>query len=185
MNEKTKFRDWLIIANHAGFKFDADAKVDNKPDRIGKYPTPKSFEDMTFGQIVQLSELGEADNMMLAIVNITMGLDYKTAANAPAVDVVKYVLWVTEQLQKVNRLFDKLKSSYTPEELQAGAERLNFGIFGMVDAYARRMGITDHEEVLKTPWMVVYKCMEMDYQTNQYERRLNKIHADKMQRRSK
>jgi len=41
-------------------------------------------------------------------------------------------------------------------------DKLSFGLFGLVDYYATRMGITDHEQVESVPWVRVYKCLDMD-----------------------
>ena len=71
----------------------------------------------------------------------------------------------------------------TAEEIRAGINKMNFGVFGMIDWYARRMGITDHEEVMSVPWVRVYKCLDMDSQTNEYHKRLTKIRNDEYRRR--
>lgn len=183
MKKNVTFREWSVIAKVAGFKIEGRAAY--RPQHVGKHATPQNFEDVTLGQIIELSRLGDTPDVVHRLCHVMMGITADEVNKAKAVDVVLFALWVTEQVEKVNTLFAKLRPTLTAEELQAGADKLNFGLFGMVDAYARRMGITDHEQVLRTPWMVVYKCLEIDYQTNQYERRLNKIAADKMQRRKK
>ena len=52
---------------------------------------------------------------------------------------------------------------------------MNFGLFGLLDYYAQRMGITDHEEVERVPWIRVYKCLDMDAERTRFERRLRNI----------
>ena len=37
------------------------------------------------------------------------------------------------------------------------------------------MGITDHEEVERVPWIRVYKCLDMDAERTRFERRLRNI----------
>jgi hypothetical protein len=59
--------------------------------------------------------------------------------------------------------------------MRAGIDRLNFGVFGLIDWYARRMGITDHDEVLKVPVLRVYQCLKMDKEQQEYENRLAKV----------
>lgn len=179
MKANIKFRDWLILAEVAGYKPEGTAQ---RPLRIGKVRTPENFNDLTFGQVVDLSNAGED---VAKVVMITTGMEREKVMKSKATEVVLYILWATEQVAKINRLFAKLKGTPTATEVQAGCDRLNFGIFGMVDAYARRMGITDHDEVLRTPWMVVYKCMKMDYDTREYERRYNKILQDEIKRKKK
>ena len=67
----------------------------------------------------------------------------------------------------------------TPEERRAGVDKLSFGLFGLVDYYATRMGITDHEQVESVPWVRVYKCLDMDAEKIRYERRLREIYQNK------
>ena len=78
-------------------------------------------------------------------------------------------------MQRINKLFASTSVPPTAEEQQAGADSLNFGPFGLLDYYALRMGITDHEAVEYVPWVRVYKCLDMDAMKMRYERRLRKI----------
>mgnify|MGYP003516559784 FL=1 len=47
------------------------------------------------------------------------------------------------------------------------------------------MGISDHDQVLKTPWLRIYECMEMDNKRSVYERNLQKLQAEEMKRKSR
>lgn len=181
MKKNVSFREWSVIARVAGFEMCSGAE--HCPERVGRCKVTRNFEDVTLGQIIQLSGIKDEADVIQRVVGVMTGMSARDIGRARAVDVVLYAAWVAEQVEKVNKLFAKLRPSYTAEEKQAGVESLNFGLFGMVDAYARRMGIQDHEQVMRTPWMVVYKCLEIDYKTNQFERRLNRIAADKMKRR--
>ena len=178
MKKDTTFRHWLVVAAMAGFKIEGKAE---RPPKVGKHVTPENFEKLTFGQLVELTQGGSP----VDVCRVTLGMTEKEVAKARATEVVRYVAWATEQLNKINALFAKLKSTPSPTEIQAGIERLNFGLFGVIDTYAQRMGITDHDEVMKTSWMVVYKCLEIDYQKAQFERRYNKIMESEMKRRNK
>ena len=81
-------------------------------------------------------------------------------------------------MQKINKLFDSVKSKPTKEEERAGIENLKFGVFGLIDWYALRMGITDHEEVTKVTWGRVYKCLEMDNKKRDFEKRLAEVYRN-------
>lgn len=72
----------------------------------------------------------------------------------------------------INKLFASTSVPATAEEKAAGSDALNFGPFGLVDYYARRMGITDHEEVESVPWVRVYKCLDMDAKRMLFDRKL-------------
>ena len=109
-----------------------------------------------------------------------MGMQREETDRARAVDVVRLVGWVFGEVEKINKLFNKTKTNYTQRERQAGVEKLQFGLFGMLDWYARRMGIENHDDVLRVPWMRIYKCLDMDTKQSQYERRLNEIAAQEL-----
>ena len=85
-------------------------------------------------------------------------------------------------MQRINALFDSVKGKPTKEEEKAGIDKLKFGVFGLIDWYALRMGITDHEEVTKVPWGRGYKCLEMDNKRHEFDKRLAKIYEDEHRR---
>ena len=105
-------------------------------------------------------------------------MEAKKVDDCFAVEVVRFVGWVLGKVKTINELFDKAKSQPSDEEIRAGINQLNFGIFGLIDWYALRMGITDHEEVTKVPWGRVYKCLDMDKRTNDYRKKLQKVYED-------
>ena len=99
-----------------------------------------------------------------------------------ATEVVSFVGWVYGRIEKINALFDKAKRKPTDKEIRAGINKLQFGIFGMIDWYALRMGITDHEDVMRVPWMRVYQCLSMDNQKQEFEKRLSEVYNDEHRR---
>ena len=76
------------------------------------------------------------------------------------------------EAEKVGKLFEKIRYEPTADEVRAGIKKLDFGTFGTLDWWCRRMGITDHAEGEKTPWVRIYKCLEMDNKIAKYERKL-------------
>ena len=83
-----------------------------------------------------------------------------------AVDVVP------EKVEKINKLFEKASGKPSEIERRAGIDKLTFGLFGMLDWYALRMGYVDHDEVLRVGWMRIYKCMDMDTKKAEFNKRL-------------
>jgi hypothetical protein len=67
----------------------------------------------------------------------------------------------------------------------AGIEKLNFGMFGLADWYARRMGISDHDEAFNTPWLRIWQCRKNDIEEAEYRDNLQRIQTslNKQQRR--
>ena len=92
----------------------------------------------------------------------------------------RFVGWTFGEVERINQLFQKVRTEPTQREKRAGVERLQFGLFGMLDWYAQRMGIENHDDVLTVPWARIYKCMDMDTRRAQFERRLQEIAAKEM-----
>lgn len=149
-----------------------------RPLKVGKVPTPSNLDDMTIGQMVQMSDCKTGADLFYRVCEVMLGMNMEHVDNCLAVEVVRFVGWVLGRVKIINGLFDKAKSKPSDEELMAGINQLKFGIFGLIDWYALRMGITDHEEVMKVPWGRVYKCLDMDKRTNDYRKKLQKVYED-------
>ncbi len=91
--------------------------------------------------------------------------------------------FIKEQVTNINNLFSALKVNYSSEELSAGVKELDFGPFGVLDWYAKRMGISNQNEVRDVAWVRIYNCMKNDTEQNNYERRLRKQYQVKPSRR--
>lgn len=183
MDKDTKFRDWLPIAEHARFKVGKYSR----PEYVGDKPTPKSLGGLTIGQLIDLSKLTDSSESIYTITETILGLKRADIDRARAVDVVRFVGWVSSEVEKINKLFETTEKDIktTDIEKRAGIETLRFGLFGMLDWYAVRMGISDHDAVLQTPWLRIYKCMDMDNKRRAYEMRLQHIQAEEMRRNTK
>lgn len=177
MNTKANFKTWLILAEVSKDTEALKLEKLTRPRKVGKVATPETLDDMTIGQMVQLSDCGTGGDMFYRVCKVLLGLEPKQVDRCRAVEVVRFVGWVYGQVSAINKLFDKAKRKPTAEEVRAGINQLTFGIFGMIDWYALRMGITDHEEVMSVPWVRVYKCLDMDNQKNEFERRLSKEYS--------
>ncbi len=177
MEKGTKFKHWIVCALHSDMKGFELEKL-SRPAKVGKVATPADLNDMTLGQMVEMSMCKNGVQMFYKVCNVMLGLEPKQVDNCKAVEVVRFTGWMIGQIETINKLFDKAKSKPTDEEVKAGISRLKFGIFGVIDWYACRMGITDHEEVTKVPWLRVYKCMDMDNQVKEFNKRLSKVYAD-------
>ena len=81
--------------------------------------------------------------------------------------------------ENFNKLFQSTIVNPTKEEIAAGIERLRFGPFGMVDWFAQRMHIADHDQVMALPWLRLYECARIDARRAEYERRLRDIYQQK------
>lgn len=172
------FRDWKIIVE-ASKEADFDIMGAPRPLMVGNRATPENLDAMTMGQMLSLSGLDDSWSMFYGVCREFLGMTDAEVDNADAAQVVLFTGWCAGELKKLTNLFSKIKSSHTAEEIRAGVERLDYGAFGLVDWYAKRMGITDHDEVMNVPCLRVYQCLKMDSEREEYEKRLAKIYRDK------
>ena len=165
MDKSTRFYEWIVRAEHSNDTQHLQLERLTRPLRVGKVATPDSLDDMTIGQMVQLSECQDGRGMFYTICSVLLGMDKKAVDNCWAVDIVRFCGWVLGQVQRINALFDSVKGKPTAEEVRAGVEQLKFGVF-------------DHEEVTNVPWVRVYKCMQMDNEVKEFNKRLAKEYSN-------
>lgn len=176
---KTRFKDWLPLAQLARFKMERFSR----PSQVADIKTPSNLFGLTLGQLITLSELPDNDDSFYTVCEAVMGLGRTQVDEARAVDVVRLVGWVSGEVGKIAKMFKNADyNKPTPSEIKAGIKDVNFGLFGMLDWFALRMGIEDHDKVLQFPWIRIYKCLDMDNQKRAFEVRLQKIQAEEMRR---
>lgn len=181
MDNKTTYGYWRVIARHCRYTIPDNLP---RPDYIGCVKCPEDMSDVTIGQLIEMSEATGADTDY-RILDIMLGMGKDAADGCRAVEVVPFLSWISRQIKGINRLFEGVSAKPTAKEKQAGVDKLQFGLFGMLDWYAKRMGITNHDEVLGVPWLRIYKCMDMDNQVQQYERRFNELSMQEARRKKK
>lgn len=150
-----------------------------KPERFMKHKLPDDLNHLNMGELITLQSIRTTYDLLTVPAKVLFGADERQILNADAIQVLGLGIWVSKEIKRINKLFAKTNIPPTAEEEQAGAGRMNFGPFGMIDYFARRMGITDHETVERVPWVRVYKCMDMDAQVSRYQRRLRTILSKK------
>ena len=146
-----------------------------KPYRVGKVKTMSTLNDLSLGELMQLQVIGTTREFLFVPCKVLLDMDEKQVLRADATEILGFVYWVAKEVKRINKLFASTNVPPTPEERQAGVDRLNFGFFGLVDYYAQRMGISNHEEVECVPWIRVYKCLDMDAKRVMFERRLRNV----------
>ena len=107
-------------------------------------------------------------------------LTEKQISKERAVVVFGLVQWISEECDRINKLFAALQPKFSAEQVEAGFSRLNFGTFGVLDAYAKRQGIKDQDEVLQVRWVRIYTCFKNDMERAECERRLQEIYSRKI-----
>lgn len=164
-------------------KEEVDEQLKNlpRPKMMNGKSVPDNLNAITIGELAMLqqfmwSEIGDMERIK-GCMNVILHDD--NVEDVSAEEFFGFGYWILAELERISKLFESIKSIPTDEELQAGIESLNFGFFGTLDWYCKRMGITDHSDAEKVPWIRLYKCMEIDTRTNEYKRRLQKIYEQK------
>ena len=181
MDANTTYGYWRVIARHCNYTIEEGFE---RPAYIGEVKCPEDLSALTIGQLIEIGEASGADTDY-RIIDIVLGMDKKQADNCRATEVVAFLSWIGRQVKRINKLFESIQTRPTAKEKQAGVDNLQFGLFGILDWYAKRMGITNHDEVLTVPWLRIYKCMEMDNKVEQYQRRYNEISMQEARRKKK
>ncbi len=178
MNEKTTFRTWATLAPFSDFQM----QVFSRPEKVGKKTTPENLNELTIGQLIDLSAIGGGMDMFVNVCAIILHMQPKEVYKSRATEVVRFVGWVLGEVEKINKLFEGASGEPNQWERLAGIDKLNFGLFGMLDYYALRMGYTNHDDVLQVKWTRIYKCIDIDNKKKLFQRRLQEVMANEHRR---
>lgn len=150
-----------------------------RPDRLFGRRVPESLDGLTFGELLSLQEIDGLNNgdsiVTLARVILKTRRPKRWLLRSRCDRVFGFVAFVTRELERIGKLFKAIEHIPSEDEVAAGINDLDFGPFGLVDWYARRMGITNHDDVLSVAWLRVYQCMKMDAERDDYERRFRDV----------
>lgn len=146
-----------------------------RPRRLAGRWMPEDLNGMSMGTLVEVLEQKEE----LKLLSVVYGISTSELEAERAENVIGAIRWTVKQLESITGLFSMLEREYTAEELAAGIETMKGDIFSTIDWYARRMGITDHDEVLKVSWIKIWRCAKDDRDAAEYSRRLQSIMNNK------
>lgn len=145
--------------------------------------TPQSLDHISLEDLFRLQEARANNRLIYAITSVFYGSSESETDRMPAIAAVGLRNMVESELDRINSLFEALQREFTAIEILAGAEALNFGIFGFADWYAKRMGIQNHDDALKTPWVRVYQCRKNDLEFDAYQERLHEKQMEDIRNR--
>lgn len=174
-----KVREYIATREVSQVIRDVDIDKVKRPLFVCGKETPCTINDLNMGELIQLQEIRDDISLLFIPCRVLLGVTDAEVLREEYDKVLSFSCWVAKEVGRVNKMFASTSIPPTPDEQQAGADRMHFGSFGLVDHYARRMGITNHEEVERIPWVIVHKCLDMDAQTMRYQRRLRDIMARK------
>lgn len=155
------------IANHAELMMSAP-----KPQRLcGRY-LPKSLDNMTMGTLAEVMNVKEDTKLLTTIYNVTTS----ELMTEWAIDVIGTLRWTAEELKRITDLFSQLERELTADEIMAGAEQMKGDIFTTADWFFRYSnGKYTHDEVMRVPWIIVWRCARDSQQREEYRQRLHNI----------
>lgn len=148
------------------------------PAEFGGKEAPQDLNGLSLGQLIQLESISAEKGVFAAIAVVLLGKDGGWALKAPALPMLGLRNMVVAEQDRIAGLFGMLAREPDAAEVMAGVEQLDFGMFGLADWYARRMGITDHDEVFDTPWLRIWQCRKNDIEEAEYQERLQKIRTN-------
>ena len=157
-----------------------------KPSKAFGIDTPEDLNGITIGQLSELQQAVESENMrtiITACARILLGVAPIKVLRSRADHAIGFSLWVMRELERIAKMWKAIAVPPTPEALQAGADKLDTDSFDTIDWYARRMGITNHDEAMSVPWVRVWRCMKKDNQEAQFQQRLREVYANQSKKR--
>lgn len=154
-----------------------------RPDYIGDIEIPTHLNTLTYGQLDDLSRTSETDDPFVVCFTTILNVEPSDVYAMNVFDVFGFCNFVRKEVERINKLFGEIEVKHSSDEIAAGVKELSFGSFGVIDWYARRMGITNQDEVYDVGWIRIYTCMKNDAAQNNYERRLQEQSLRKMKRK--
>lgn len=188
VGKRTTYGEFLILLplchkNHQQ-ELLATLKKAKRPAFVLGKEVPANLNTISYGMLDDFSRVDQGDtDPAVSVFSILLGLTPKQVYSLNVFDVFGVINFVREELERINGLFSSIKVTHTQEEIAAGVEELNFGTFGVIDWYAKRMGITNQDDVYSIAWIRIYTCMKNDNDKAEYEQRLNKQYTEKAKRK--
>lgn len=156
-----------------------------RPMTVCGREVPKDLNLITYGQLDDLHDTPHGSAAIVNCCTVILGVTEGEVMDEQADRVFWFASFCNKEVERINKLFSGIRTDYEPEERMAGIDKLKFGSFGVLDWYARRMGITDQNEVRSVPWVRIYQCMKNDNEQGRYEKRLREVYRRKNQTRKK
>ena len=157
-----------------------------KPEYIFGKKVPEDLKFITFGQYSDLCDVfSQEQNLSIfsEVAKILFDVTDEEINEAAVQDIWGLSIFAAKEIGNINNLFGEIRMDYTEQEKKAGIEKLQFGTFGILDWYARRMGIHDQNLVNNEKWVRIYQCMKNDMEDAKYQRRLQKVYEQEAKRK--
>lgn len=151
-----------------------------RPDKLCGEDVPENLNHLSYGQLDDLHSITtrKERNPEHKICEIIFGKTLDLM-NEDVNAVYGFLNFCGDEIRRINALFESIKTDYSPEEIAAGVKNLSFGSFGVLDWYAKRMGITNQNDVRDVAWVRIYTCMKNDNAQQMFEKRLQDVYMRK------
>jgi len=149
-------------------------------DRLKYYPLPdilkKSFNDLKFKQLIDLqTKIKTFNDLIFISFDVVHELNEKEIYKMSAFDCLKFAFHAKDELERITKLFKDIEYKPSADEEKAGIKNLSHGFFGTIDWYARRMGISNHDDVVELNWTRIYQCLKIDSDNNRFEKKYRQV----------
>lgn len=169
--------EMIIIDKVATAEWADHIKQQPKPAVLLGVAVPDTLNGLTYGQLLELQSVSaEAREALPMICRVVLGVDDADKVMAcDAEPMAGLFNWVVSEVQRIGKMFDDASRKPTADEIAAGIKNKRQSPIRMIDWYARRMGITNHDDVLSVKWVIIYECYANDNDDDAYQRRLAKV----------
>ena len=189
MDEKCTYKDFLTLFPFCNKDLQDELlgrlRKQKKPFSLCGKELPGNLNAISYGMLDDLRTAATTEDPIGGCAKVLLGIGSNKLVTADVNDVFGFASFVTKELEKINKLFSEIKQTYSKEEEAAGIHELDFGSFGVLDWYARRMGISNQNDVRDVAWVRIYKCMKNDNMQSEFERRLHKQYMNNNKVKSK
>lgn len=187
--EKYCYRDFLTLfplcTDENRNNIIAVLNAQERPNFVAGVKVMADLNSITYGQLDDLSRIKTSPDPLAAAFEILLDVTIADIYALPVTNVFGFGNFVTKEVERINKLFSDITLEHTADEVSAGINELNFGSFGVLDWYARRMRISNQNEVRSVPWVRIYTCMKNDTAQVAYERRYNQVIINKSKSRKR
>jgi len=143
-----------------------------KPEKLcGRY-LPDDLDSMTMGTLAEVLNGKDEIKMLISIYNLTTSEIQDERADI----VIGAIKWTSEQHESITRLFKQLERDFTVDEIMAGAEQMKGDIFSTINWFVKiSNGRYSHDEALRVPWIIIWRCAKDEQEEREYKQRLSNI----------
>lgn len=171
------YGDFLILFNSCedNVKKELVEKLRNVacPEFILDIEVPKDLNSISYGKLDDLHSAINSKDPLCETIKVLLDISESDIYKLDVNTVFGFSNFCVKELERINLIFSTIKQQYSKEEIAAGVKELNFGTFGILDWYAKRMGISNQNDIRDIAWVRIFQCMKNDYEMQLYERRLN------------